>query len=264
MNSASEQENQDLLEKREYWKWAEKTRSPRLDYLRKAVWSKATKGSAYLPGIMADTELIYWSTNVFKESDPMEPWVLTKANALHKVFSNIPIFIVDQSRIVGYNGSAPNKIQWVPWSSYMGNEDIYNDRSGYIPEDDRPWLKEALDYWKPRTLLAKAEKYLTNKERMVSAMGYTLWGNRALSNFDYVTLQPEWMYKYGLEGIISQIDEKLDNANKKLHEGAPDGVEAFEILPKIDQWKAMKTCLQAIVNWSRRYSRLARIIAENF
>jgi formate C-acetyltransferase/benzylsuccinate synthase len=264
MSLSTEKKNQELLDKREYWKWAEKTRSPRLDYLRKAVWSKATKGSSYLPGIMADTELIYWSTKVFKEADPMEPWTLTKANALSEVFAKIPIFVVDKSKIVGYNGSAPHKVQWVPWASYMGNEDIYNDRSGYIPEEDRPWLKEALDYWKPRTLLAKAEKYLTNKERMVSAMGFTLWGNRALSNFDYVTLQPEWMYKHGLEGIISQIDENLNNAHKKLHEGVADGVEAFEILPKIDQWKAMKTCLQAIVNWARRYARLTRIIAENF
>jgi len=29
-------EKQDLLEKGEYWHWAEKERSPRLDYLRKA------------------------------------------------------------------------------------------------------------------------------------------------------------------------------------------------------------------------------------
>ncbi len=264
MASVSEKETQELLEKREYWKWAEKTRSPRIDYLRKAVWSKATKGSSYLPGIKADTELIYRTTKVFKEADPMEPWVLTKAAALDSVFADTPIFIIDQSRIVGYNGSAPHKIQWIPWASYMGNEDIFNDRAGYIDEKDRPWLKEALDYWKPRTLLAKAEKYLTNKERMVSAMGFTLWGNRALSNFDYVTLQPDWMYKYGLEGIVGQIDENLGAALKKLHEGAPDGAEAFELLPKIDQWKAMRTSLLAVIKWAKRYSRLARIIAENF
>ena len=30
----------ELLEKRQYWWWAEKARSPRIDYLRKAVWSK--------------------------------------------------------------------------------------------------------------------------------------------------------------------------------------------------------------------------------
>ena len=264
MTVATEKEKQEVLEKREYWKWAEMERSQRLDYLRKAVWSKATKGSSYLPGIKADTELIYWASKVFKEADPMEPWVLTKARALDAVFSNIPLFIVDQSRIVGYNGSAPNKIQWIPWASYMGNEDIFNDRAGYIPAEDRPWLKEALDYWKPRTLLAKAEKYLTNKERMVSAMGFTLWGNRALSNFDYVTLQQEWMYKRGLDGIIKDIDDNLSAANKILHEGAPDGAEAFEVLPKIDQWKAMKICLQAIIDWAKRYSRLARIIAENF
>ncbi len=264
MAKALEGKHQELLEKGEYWNWAEKARSPRMDYLRKAIWSKATKGSAYLPGIQAETELIYWGAKVFKEADPMEPWVLTKARALSVIFEKIPIFIIDQSRIVGYNGSAPHKIQWIPWASYMGNEDIFNDRSGYISEDDRPWLKEALDYWKPRTLLAKAEKYLTSKERMISAMGMTLWGNRALSNFDYVTLQPEWLYKGGVAGIIRQIDENLADAHKKLHEGAPDGAEAFELLPKIDQWKAMKTSLEGVLTWTKRHARLARIVAENF
>ncbi len=264
MTTATEKEKNDLLDKGAYWAWAEKERSSRIDYLRKAIWSKATKGSSYLPGVKPDIELIRISTKVFREADPMEPWVLTKARSLDAVFANIPVFIVDHSRIVGYNGSAPHKLQWIPWGSYLGNEDIYNDRADYIPDEDRKWLKEDLDYWKPRTLLAKAEKYLTNKERMVSAMGFTLWGNRALSNFDYVTLQPEWMYKYGLKGIIKQIDDHLADAHSKLHEGVADGVEAFKVLPKIDQWKAMKTSLEAILKWTQRHARLAKIIAENF
>ncbi len=264
MATSMERGKQELLDKGEYWNWAEKERSPRIDYLRKALWSKATKGSSYLPGVKVETQVIYWGTKVFKEADPMEPWVITKGNAMNAIFCNIPIFIVDESRIVGYSGSAPNNIQWAPWGSYMGNEDIFNDRADYISEDDRPWLKEALAFWKPRTLLAKAEKYLTNKERMVSAMGYTLFGNRALSNVDYVTLQPEWMFKAGLGGIINDIDENLASAYKKLHEGAPDGAEAFELLPKIDQWKAMKTSLEGVVKWTKRYARLSRIIAENF
>ena len=264
MAKIAENEKQDLLEKGEYWHWAEKERSPRLDYLRKALWSKATKGSSYLPGVRVETETIKWGTKVFKEADPMEPWVLTKGKAMNAIFSNTPVFIVDQSRIVGFNGSAPHNVQWVPWGSYMSNEDIFNDRSDYISEEDRPWLKDAIDFWKPRTLLAKVEKYLTNKERMVCAMGYTLFGNRALIGVDYVTLQPEWMYKAGFEGVIKQIDENLAAAHKKLHEGAPDGAEAFELLPKIDQWKAMKTSLEGLLNWTKRHARLARIIAENF
>jgi len=48
----------DLFEAREFWWWAEKTRSPKLDYLRKAVWSKAVKGSSWLPGVQLDLENI--------------------------------------------------------------------------------------------------------------------------------------------------------------------------------------------------------------
>ncbi|MDY6843593.1 MAG: hypothetical protein SVW57_05825, partial [Thermodesulfobacteriota bacterium] len=71
--SIKEQEAQGALEKREYWAWAENARSSRLNYLRKAVWSKATKGSSWLPGVKVCTEGLYWFTKVFKEADPSEP-----------------------------------------------------------------------------------------------------------------------------------------------------------------------------------------------
>ena len=49
-----EKKLQDFVDKREYWKWAETARSPRVKYLRKAVWSKASNGASYLPGIKMD------------------------------------------------------------------------------------------------------------------------------------------------------------------------------------------------------------------
>ncbi len=59
---------EELYDARQYWWWAEKKRSPRLDYLRKAVWSKASKGSTDSPGIHADLEVGRWYTKTFKEA----------------------------------------------------------------------------------------------------------------------------------------------------------------------------------------------------
>ncbi|MDY6844907.1 MAG: hypothetical protein SVW57_12530, partial [Thermodesulfobacteriota bacterium] len=112
--SAREQEAQEALEKREYWNWAEKARSPRINTLRKAAWSKATKGSSWLPGVKVCTGGLYWYTKVFREAEPNESFIITRAKALAALLDNIPIFVIDQSRIMGYTGSAPHKVHWIP------------------------------------------------------------------------------------------------------------------------------------------------------
>jgi len=113
----------------------QKKRSPRLNYLRKAVWSKATKGSAWLPGVQMDLENIRWYTKTFKEAPPAESFIITRARALTALLDNMPVFITDHSRIVGYPGSAPHLISWIPTASYTLNEDMINDRTGIIPEE---------------------------------------------------------------------------------------------------------------------------------
>ncbi|RJQ28044.1 MAG: formate acetyltransferase, partial [Peptococcaceae bacterium] len=97
-----EKEKQEALEKKEYWWWAEKSRSARLNYLRKAVWSKATKGSSFLPGIEVCTDSMRLYTEKFREADPAEAFIITRARAFAHMLDNIPIFIIDHSRIVGY------------------------------------------------------------------------------------------------------------------------------------------------------------------
>ena len=133
---------EELFDAREFWWWAEKKRSPRLNYLRKAVWSKATKGSAYLPGIGADLEMARWYTKTFKEAPPAEPVILTRARSHAALLDNMPIFITDHSRIVGYPGSAPHLVTWIPTASFMLNEDTLNDRTNVVPEENREELRE--------------------------------------------------------------------------------------------------------------------------
>ncbi|PIP09002.1 MAG: formate acetyltransferase, partial [Syntrophobacteraceae bacterium CG23_combo_of_CG06-09_8_20_14_all_50_8] len=142
---------EELYEAREFWWWAEKKRSPRLNYLRKAVWSKATKGSAYLPGIQVDLENARWHTKIFKEAPPSEPFIITRARALAAVLDNMPVFITDHSRIVGYLGSAPNLMVWIPTASSTVNDDTLNDRTGLIPDEDMEEAREIASFWKGRT-----------------------------------------------------------------------------------------------------------------
>jgi len=253
---------EDLFEAREFWWWAEKVRTPRLDYLRKAVWSKAVKGSSWLPGVQLDLENLRWQTKVFKEASPAEPTILTRAKALAAVLDNMPVFITDQSRIQGYPGSAPNLITWIPTWSTIGNEDLLNDRTGVFPEEDREEVKEKVDFWKGRTYQDKCSQYMDRRERILTLMADYIAPGRDIADADYVTPQPDWMYQ-GFDSIIKTVEENIADAQKKSRE-AMTAEEQVSYLPKIDTWKAMKICLEAAIRYARRISRLARIIAENY
>jgi len=252
----------DLFEAREFWWWAEKERSPRLNYLRKAAWSKATKGSSWLPGVQLDLENMRWQTKVFKEANPSEPFIITRARALASVLDNMPVFITDQTRIQGYPGSAPHMITWIPTASALLNEDSFNDRTGVFPDEHREEVREMLDFWKGRTYQDKCAQYMDRHARVFSLMADYISPGRDIGTVDYVTPQPEWMYQ-GFESIIEGIDGKIADAQKRSRE-AMTAEEQVSYLPQIDTWRAMKICLEASIRYARRISRLARIIAEHY
>ena len=252
----------ELLDDRQYWWWAEKKRSPRLNYLRKAVWTKAVKGSSYLPGVQIDLENIRWHTKVFKEAPPSEPFIITRARALEAVLDNMPIFITDNSLIQGYPGSAPHLITWIPTASYTINDDLINDRTGILSDEDIEEAKEMAKFWEGRTYHDVCNQYQSRKEKVKTLLANFTAPGRDFLGFDYLTLQPEWMYQ-GFDSIIKTIDENLTNAEKEMRE-VPTAEEQVSYMEKIDTWKAMKICLQAAIRYARRFSRLAKIIAENF
>ena len=252
----------ELLDDRQYWWWAEKKRSPRLNYLRKAIWSKATKGSSYLPGVQIDMDNIRWHTKVFKEAPPAEPFIITRARALVAVLDNMPVFITDHSRIQGYPGSAPHLITWIPTASSTLNEDTLNDRTGIVSDENLDEAKEMVDFWKGRTYEDICKQYQSRRERVVGLMADYVAPGRDIAGFDYVVPQPDWMY-HGFDSIIETINDKLKDAEKKMREEST-AKEQVAYMEKIDTWKAMKMCLEATIRHARRISRLAKIIAENF
>ena len=252
----------ELYDDRQYWWWAEKKRSPRLNYLRKAVWSKATKGSSWLPGVHMDLENIRWYTKTFKEAPPSEPFIITRARALANLLDNMPVFITDHSRIVGYPGSAPHLITWIPTASSTLNDDTLNDRTGIIPDEDLEEAKELVDFWNGRTYEDKCVQYMNRREKVLRLMAEFVSPGREVVISDYVTIQPDWMYQ-GFDSILVTIDENIKDAEKKMRE-TPTAEEQVSYMEKIDTWKAMKICLEATIRYARRLSRLAKILAENF
>ena len=133
----------DELEKERAWWWAaEKRRSKRLDYLRKAIWKKGRIGGTFAPGLKASMTEILLRTDGWKQNVGTWPSCLHYARMHAYITDNIPIFITDHAQIVGYLGESPSTFR-------SGAEDTYQEPD-IIPEpvdENLKILAEIGDYW---------------------------------------------------------------------------------------------------------------------
>ncbi len=254
-------EIKEFEEKQEWWWVAEKTRSSRLDYLRKAVWKKGALGGNYAPGIEIDLEFPELYTETWQENEG-DPIMLRKAKSIGNVLENLPIFITDQSQIVGCVGSAPHNIVSYWQGASMINEEIYNEQ-GILPQPEEKSLERLAalnEYWGGNTALDELAKVLDPEDAVKFMSGAIGWGTPS-SAVGYATKDFRHIGK-GFENIIEEIDENMERTDKLLRGNpSPDLLPLYDKLPR---WEAMQEVLDAAIEYAARYARLARIIAENF
>src|SRR6056297_3136791 len=100
----AEKNVEEYEEKHQWWWAAEKKRSPRLDYLRKAIWKKGAIGGLYAPGVHIDLEKPQLQTQKARELEMSpDPAVIKFAQIFAHYLDNKTIFITDQAHLVGYS-----------------------------------------------------------------------------------------------------------------------------------------------------------------
>ncbi|MDY6935041.1 MAG: pyruvate formate lyase family protein [Spirochaetota bacterium] len=263
--ATSKKSIEELEQDKEWWWVAEKKRSPRLDYLRKGVWKKGRKGGMYEPGVKIDLERSQIFTEAWKQNEN-ESLSMRRAKSFAHVLDNITIFITDQAQIMGYLGSLPNTLNWNSELASFLNEEIYNDPM-VIPEPQEEALKaiaELNNYWGSRDSLGKVFRELSSEEAVKMMSSVIMWGLPVGGSFGYSGKDYEYLMtgKRGFEDIIDEIQDRIDEAEEKI-----DGNPGPDILPLYDRlstWEAMQIALEACIRYAKRYSRLARIIAENY
>ena len=265
--SAQFQKQIEEFEKKQEWWWAaEKQRSQRLDYLRKAVWKKGAIGGNYNPGIKIDMELATLFTDTYFSDDAKhDEQMMRKAKALAHVLDNIPIFITDRAQLVGYVGSAPHTIAWRVDGASMVNEEVYNEPGIHEEPEDESLKKvaELCGKWAGEAAIDKLARLLDPEDAVKFMSGAIGWGTPT-SAFGYSGKDYEYFMtgKRGFEDIIKEIDANLEAAEEKTI-GVP-GPDLLPLYKKIQNWDAMKLVLEAAIRFANRYARLARIVAENF
>ncbi|MBI9076221.1 MAG: formate acetyltransferase [Desulfatibacillum sp.] len=255
---------QELENKQEWWWVAEKKRSKRLDYLRKAVWKKGALGGNYAPGIKLDLECATLFTDMwnFWKYDPI---MMRRAKAIAHVLDNKTIFITDHAQLVGYFGSLPHTIMWRVDGASMVNEEAYNE-PGIMPEPEQESLEKVAklnDYWAGQTAVDKVARILDPEDAVKFLSGAIGWGAPS-SAYGYSGKDYEYLFagKRGFEDIIEDIEAAIEKAEEKTV-GVP-GPEILDIYDRLQNWDAMILVLEAAMRHAKRYARLARTMAENF
>lgn len=249
----------DQLEKRE-------PSTERMKRLKDRCRWKHVMGGEYVdPDTRAGIERMRILTRTYKENEG-QPEVIKRAKFLEYSGREHPCIIQDEELLVGYHAENPDWVCLYPDMGYNATVDIIE--SDLMDEEYKDEAREIAEWWKPRNLQGKCEPYFT-KEELELGYSYT-----TVEPFPFVLVYMSMNVPYrtlfedGLEKRIQICQENIDNAIKEhLHTDVNrpyNGVEMGEQLHKIDNWRAFIIAAKGIITWSRRYARLARIIADHF
>lgn len=230
-------------------------------------WKHVMAGEYVDPDTKAGMERMRIITKAYKENEG-QPEVIKRAKFLEYTGREHSCIIQDEEIIVGYHAENPDWVCLYPDMGYNATIDIIE--SDLMDEEYKDEAREIAEWWKPRNLQGKCEPYFT-KEELELGYGYT-----TVEPFPFVLVYMSMNVPYrtlfedGLEKRIQICQEKIDNAFKEyLHTDVnrPYSGERWrkdDILHKIDNWRAFIIAAKGIITWSRRYARLARIIADHF
>lgn len=204
-----------------------------------------------------DPERAVLATRVYKENQS-QPRVMVRALMLKEILENMSIYIEDKSLIAGNqatkNGNAPIFPEYT--MEFVLNElDLFEKRDGdvfYITEETKNTLRSIAPFWDNNNLRARGEALLPSEVDVFMETGV-----------------------FGMEGKLNAGDahlavnyEKILGEGLKAYEKRVRSLIAeldFTVPENIDKnvfYRAVLIVIEAVKNFSLRYSSLAKELAE--
>ncbi len=198
-----------------------------------------------------DLERARLLTESYKKTEN-EPMTIRRAKALSHILEKMTLFIRDDELIVGNYASDIDSVpfypelawKWIKRETAEGQvyESMLNDK-------DRAELSEICDYWGNFSLHHKLKSYLPEELKEV------FW----IFNWESTTPNYEKILKLGLTGILREVEHRENRLESEYIQGVMKG-EAY--VRNKDELRAMSISLEAVIQWSKRYAKLARQKAE--
>jgi pyruvate-formate lyase len=224
-------------------------------------WKHTSGGEYVRPEVRIGIERLRLYTEAHKASVG-DPEIIRRAKCLEHFLKNFSIYIQDEEIIVGDHCEAPDILELYPEMGYFPTIDLVE--SDIILEEYQDEARDLAEYWKPFGIQDKCTPYYSQDELDASMPWAIVETPPFIAN--YMNMTPPYMsvLEDGLEKRIKWCEQEIEKAFEKIREYPWSGQENLPLLDKIDVWRAMIISCKAVILWSRRYSRLAKIIAENF
>lgn len=221
---------------------------------------KHVAGGEYVdPGVMAGIERARLVTEGHRDNVG-KGVPMIRAETLKTVLTKMTIHIQEDELLVGANTEHPDYFPLYPELSYFATIDMVE--SPYVTNKEE--MREIAEYWRPYTIQTKAQTYFTQEELDILYSAATIQPPMFVTAFSSIMPNYESVLEDGLAKRIEMIQAKIDEANANMRKSPWIAKESLPYLDKIDEWKAMLISAKAVIAWAQRYSRLAKIMAENF
>lgn len=223
--------------------------TPRMEELRNELLEVT-------PEVCVERALI--ATESYKNNQN-QPLHIKRALMLRDILENMSIYIEPQGLIAGNQASANRAAPIFPEYAmdWVINElDEFEKRDGdvfTISEENKQKLRDIYPYWENNTIYDKGTAYMPEEARKYANLGIISYLGKVTSGDGHFAADYTNMLKVGLKEYKARAEEKLANVD----------LTNTENIEKSYFWKACIIVVDAIRDFARRYSELAKELALN-
>lgn len=185
--------------------------------------------------------------------------VMKRASMLKNILEKMPIYIEDETLIVGNQASSNRDAPIFPEYTleFVMNElDLFEKRDGdvfYITEETKQQLRDIAPFWQNNNLRAKGGALLPDEVSVYMETGFFGMEGKLNSGDAHLAVDYQKMLKIGLKGY----EERAKKLKAELDLCVPENIDKYQF------YKAVIITIQAVKTFAQRFSDLAKEKAEN-
>ena len=203
-----------------------------------------------------DSQRALLATEAYK-ANLNQPRVMVRAKMLQHILENMSIYIEDDTLIVGNQATKNKNAPIFPeyTMEFVINElDLFEKRDGdvfYIDEKTKKELRSIEPFWHNNNLRARGDALLPDEVQVFMETGIFGMEGKLNAGDAHLAVNYERILSEGLEGYKKRVQiclEKLDLTD-------PDSIDKYVF------YKAVLIVIQAVDDFAKRYSKLAKELA---
>lgn len=198
------------------------------------------------------------ATEAYQEHQNQPP-VMKRALMLKNILEKMPIYIEDETLIVGNQASSNKDAPIFPeytMKFVIDELDLFEKRDGdvfYITEETKAALREIAPFWENNNLRAKGEALLPDEVSVFMETGFFGMEGKLNSGDAHLAVEYQKVLEEGLIGYEKRVLELKANLDLCV----PENIDKYKF------YQAVLIVIEAVKTFAHRFSVLAKEMAES-